>query len=252
MSMTRRRFFAPPEALENEIISLSIEEGRHLRDVLRLKNGDEASVFDGQGKEYSCVIIETGTSKIAPRLEVLEKVSPPAPESPLDLALAIALLKGEKLDMVVQKATELGVNRIIPIATALSDVRIPSGSDLTRRVIRWQRLALEACKQSGRARVPEIEQPIDFVTLVETEKSKSTRVMFAERMGLGLDEALVVDKIESLTAVVGPEGGWNDDEIEMAKAAGWKVITLGGRIMRAETAAIAISVLLQNRFGDLK
>jgi 16S rRNA (uracil1498-N3)-methyltransferase len=250
--MTRRRFFAPPEALENEVISLLPEEGRHLRDVLRLKSGDEAFVFDGQGIEYSCVIIETGTNKIPPRLEVCGKVAPPSPESPLALSLAIALLKGEKFDLVVQKATELGVNRIIPVATARSDVRIPNGSDLTQRVTRWQRLALEACKQSGRARVPEIEQPIAFATLLENEKSIETRLMFAERMGQGLDEVLESARIESLITLVGPEGGWDDHEIEMAKAAGWKVITLRGRIMRAETAAIAITALLQNRFGDLK
>lgn len=250
--MTRRRFYAPPEALDKGFITLAAEEARHLRDVLRLKVGDEAFVFDGEGVEYACVITEIGSGKRPARLEVREKVAPPSPESRLVLTLAVALLKGEKIDLVVQKATELGVTRIIPVTTARADVRLRDESDAARRVTRWQRLALEACKQSGRARVPVVDTPTPLSTLLETERSEDARVMFAERMGRGIDEAFGETKPASLIALVGPEGGWEDDEIVQAVSAGWEIVTLGGRTLRAETAAIAVAALLQHKFGDLK
>jgi len=250
--MTRRRFYAPPEAHEKGVVTLAAEEARHLRNVLRLKAGDDAYVFDGEGMEYACVIIDGGRGKSPARLEVRENVAPPSPESSLALTLAVALLKGEKFDLVVQKATELGVSRIIPVTTARADVRLRDASDGARRVIRWHRLALEACKQSGRARVPVIESPTSFSTLIKTETDETARVMFTERLGSGLVEAFGTTAPQSLIALVGPEGGWDDDELAEAQGAGWRLVTLSGRVMRAETAAITVTALLQHRFGDLK
>src|SRR5215213_3783804 len=120
--MTRRRFYAPPGAFGAGGVSLSEEESRHLRDVLRLRPGDEAQVFDGEGREFLCVLAEAGGRKRAALLEVRGRVEPPSPESPLGLTLAVALLKGEKFVLVVQKATELGVARVAPVLTRRADV----------------------------------------------------------------------------------------------------------------------------------
>lgn len=250
--MTHRRFYARPEAIDKGFITLAADESRHLRDVLRLNISDEVFVFDGEGTEYACVITETGRGKSPARLEVREKVAPPSPESKLSLTLAVALLKGEKFDLVVQKATELGVNRVIPVTTARADVRLRDASDSARRVTRWHRLAIEASKQSGRARIPVIDSPMTFSSLLEIEKPNDKCVMFSERQGRGLVEVFAEANPQSLIAVVGPEGGWEDDEIGQARDAGWEIVTLGGRTMRAETAAIAITALLQHLFGDLK
>src|ERR687894_2348126 len=148
--MTRRRFYAPPEAFAvgGGAVVLSEEESRHLRDVLRLRAGDEAQVFDGVGREFACVVAEAGGRKGAARLEVRGAVEPPSPESPLELTLAVALLKGEKFDLVAQKATELGAARVVPVETKRADVRLPDERDAAKRVERWKRLALEAEKQS--------------------------------------------------------------------------------------------------------
>jgi 16S rRNA (uracil1498-N3)-methyltransferase len=251
--MTRRRFYAPPGAFTSDAVSLSEEESRHLRDVLRLRAGDEAHVFDGEGREFACVVAEAGGRKGAARLEVRGAVEPPSPESPLELTLAVALLKGEKFDLVVQKACELGAARVVPVETKRADVRVRDPRDTRRRVERWRRLALEAAKQSGRARVPAVEGPAAFARFVESAPgAQEARVLFAEGGGAPLDSLTTESggRPPALAALVGPEGGWEDEEVE--RAHGWHVVTLGGRTLRAETAAITVCALLQNLFGDLK
>jgi 16S rRNA (uracil1498-N3)-methyltransferase len=236
-------------------VTLSEEESRHLRDVLRLRAGDEAHVFDGEGREFACVVLEPGGRKASARLEVRGPVEPPSPESPLELTLALALLKGEKFDLVVQKACELGAARVVPVETKRADVRVRDPRDAQRRVERWRRLALEAAKQSGRARVPAVEGPTPLAVFVESAtRAREAHVLFAEGGGAPLDSL----KTESgarpsvLVALVGPEGGWDDEEMELARAHGWHVVTLGGRTLRAETAAITVCALLQHLYGDLK
>lgn len=264
--MTRRRFYAPPEAFDTShgdtprTVSLAPEESRHLRDVLRLRAGDEAFLFDGVGGEFRCVVVTVGGGKKdVATLEVGEPVEPLRPESPLRLTLFVALLKGEKFDLVVQKATELGVWRIVPVVTKRADVRQRDvEGDVGKRTTRWQRLALEAAKQSGRARVAEVEAPRAFSSVVagEAGEAQTLRLLFSERGGRGLSETLKDlrdgEHPSSVAALVGPEGGWEDLELTEAREAGWLVVTLGGRTLRAETAAISVVVLLQHLFGDLK
>ncbi|HWS53170.1 MAG TPA: 16S rRNA (uracil(1498)-N(3))-methyltransferase [Pyrinomonadaceae bacterium] len=255
--MTRRRFYAPPAAFapDGAAVVLSAEESRHLRDVLRLRAGDEAFVFDGEGREFACVVAEAGGRRGGEaRLGVRAPVEPQRPESPLELTLAVGLLKGEKFDLVVQKATELGVSRVVPVVTKRADVRLRDERDAAARAERWRRLALEAAKQSGRARVPAVETPAGFDAFISTEpRPRELRLLFSERGGAGL--AAAAEAIPSppagARALVGPEGGWDEAELEAARARGWLLVTLGGRTLRAETAAVAVAALLQHRFGDL-
>ena len=268
--MSLRRFYAPRDAFPpsgeaaGEVV-LSAEESRHLRDVLRLRAGDEATVFDGEGREFACVVREPGGGRgrgeargaAVAVLDVHGPAEPPRPESPLALALAVALLKGEKFDLVVQKATELGVRAVVPVVTRRVDVRLRDARDASARLERWRRLALEAAKQSGRARVPTVAEPAEFSQFVATVASEGERrLMFSEREGAALAGALGgTDEAAApaaVTALVGPEGGWESEEIEAARAAGWRVVTLGGRVLRAETAAIAVAALLQHLCGDLR
>lgn len=232
---------------------LAADEARHLRDVLRLERGAEVFVFDGVGHEYRCAVGEGGRGTA--QLEVLEEVLAARSESPFSLELAVALLKGEKFELVVQKATELGVTAIVPLITKQADVRVRDERDGARRMSRWQRIALEAAKQSGRAVVPNIASPRAFASLVEAAPAgEEWRLMFTERDGQGLP--LIIEtapsRLSAATALVGPEGGWADEELALALSAGWQLVTLGGRTLRAETAAIAITALLQHLFGDLR
>ncbi len=253
--MTRRRFYAPPTAFDRKLntIALVADEARHLREVLRLKPGDEVYVFNGEGKEFLSRIDES--RRDTAQLQIITEVEPARPESPLQLTLALALLKGDKFDLVVQKTTELGVTRIVPVITKHADIRLRDESDAAKRVTRWQRIAMEAAKQSGRAVVPEIGSAITFASLIETtgKDGRSTSLMFSEREGQSLfqtRDSMAADS-KVITALVGSEGGWSDEEIAAVRASGWDVITLGGRTLRAETAAIAVIALLQCLFGDL-
>jgi len=242
--MTRRRFHAPPGAFTDQTVTLAADEARHLRDVLRLKSGDEVYVFDGLGHEFRCTV--SNTRRDSAELQIEAEVEPAKPESQLQLNLCIALLKGEKFDLVVQKATELGVTKVTPLITRYADIHLRDATDAAKRVARWQRIALEAAKQSGRAFLPEINLPIAFEAALDIT---GDGVMFSERGGKGLASFTGAN---SITALVGSEGGWADEEIEAARARDFHIVTLGGRILRAETAAIAVTVLLQHRFGDLK
>lgn len=247
--MTRRRFHAPPDSFNTaeQTVTLGTDEARHLRDVLRLQEGDEVYVFDGRGREFRCAV--STSKRDAAELLIEAEVEPAKPESHLQLNLCVALLKGEKFDLVVQKATELGVKKITPLITRYADIHLRDAGDATKRVARWQRIALEAAKQSGRAFVPEISLPLRFEAALGVE---GLGVMFAERGGEALEDLTSQPIPQAVTAMVGSEGGWADEEIESAQARDFHVITLGGRILRAETAAITVTALLQHLFGDLK
>ena len=235
-----RRFYAAAEDFDGQKIFLSVEETKHLRDVLRLKENDSVRVFDGGGREFACEIERIEKKRTV--LKISGENTPTAPESGLDLTLAVALLKGEKFDWVVQKAVELGVTKLVPLDTQRADARLKESE---KRLTRWRKIALEAAKQSGRARLMPIEPPIDFERFIGAEKDAG--ILFAERGG---DSFSAVEATGKLTAVVGAEGGWETTEIEAARASGFKIITFGGRVLRAETAAIAVAAVLQHRFGD--
>lgn len=235
-----RRFYSPPESFTDGVVTLSPEETRHLRDVLRLRPGDTVRVFDGAGTEFETEIIDI--TKSAARMAVIREVESFAPESALDLTLAVAMLKkSDKFDLVVQKAVELGVSKLIPLETVRSEVR---PRDPARKAERWRRIALEATKQCGRARLMKIDEPIRFAELSTGDQT----FFFTEIGGSKFPDSLAPKKI---TAIVGPEGGWADADLKIAADRSYTLITLGGRILRAETAAIAITAVMQHRFGDL-
>jgi len=136
--------------------------------------------------------------------------------------------------------------------TKFADIRLHDPSDAAKRVTRWQRISLEAAKQSGRADVPHIESPVAFAELMERERNDGMRVMFAERDGQPMTLLPTSITTPRVCVLVGSEGGWSPEEIGSAKEHGWRIVTLGGRIMRAETAAITVTALMQHRYGDLK
>ena len=255
--MSLRHFHAPPESFSpgGSHVVLSREESQHLTQALRLGAGARVQVFDGEGREFLCEVADAG-GRGGAVLGVVGRVEPPRAESPLALVLAAALLKGEKFDLVVQKATELGVVRVVPVETARAEVRGSREAGAARRAERWRRIALEAAKQSGRARVPEVGAPVGLEELFGAEPARAgaRRVMFTERGGRGLVETVAAwgGGTAEVVALVGPEGGWEDGEIARAVESGWEAVTLGGRTLRAETACLVAVALLQHLCGDLR
>jgi 16S rRNA (uracil1498-N3)-methyltransferase len=236
-----RRFYSPPETFVDGLVTLSPEETRHLRDVLRLRVGDSVNVFDGTGGEFEGAI--EGLSKNSSILKIIRPIDPAAPESPLELTLAAAILKSDKFDLVVQKAVELGITRLVPLETTRSESR---PRDAVKKAERWRKIALEAAKQCGRAKLMQIDEPLKFSEFVASVEGKA--FFFTERGGGKFPDQFVSKK---LTAFVGPEGGWDDSEIELARSCGFELITFGGRILRAETAAVSVAAILQHRLGDI-
>jgi 16S rRNA (uracil1498-N3)-methyltransferase len=239
------RFFAPPTNFDDKSVTLGQDETRHLRDVLRMRGGENVHVFDGTGREFLCEVTHIGRRDSVAR--IVNEVTPAAPESPLELTVAAAILKGDKFDWVVQKAVELGVSQLIPVITARCDVKL---KDSTKRVERWRKIVLEASKQCGRAKLMGVGEPSGFRESIEstTGEADSAALLFSERDGVSLSR---VSPAKFVTAFTGPEGGWEDSELAAATERGVRIVTFGGRILRAETAAITVSALLQNKFGDM-
>lgn len=236
-----RRFYAPVSSITEGGVTLGEDETRHMRDVLRLRAGQEVYVIDGEGREMRCRIDTIGKKQAS--LTIIEAAAPTAAESALDLTLAVAILKGDKFDLVVQKAVELGVTRLVPLETERGDVIV---KDAGKKLARWNRIVLEASKQSGRATLMKIDEPKPVIALLGS--AEGTVIVFAESGGGELPTS-VDDR--TLTAVVGPAGGWSMYELDRARSARALLVTLGGRVLRAETAAIAAATILQHRFGDL-
>ena len=237
-----RRFYSPPETFTGQAIRLGADEAHHLRDVVRRRSGDEVSVFDGEGREFVCVI--RSIERSSAELEIVREVEPRSPESPARITLAAAMLKADKFELVIQKAVELGVAELLPLITDRCEANT---KHTDKRMVRWQRIILDASKQCGRATLMKIGEPVKFQTMLAAGDNAET-ALFAERNGERLGDG---GGSAIRTVVIGPEGGWSDAEIDAARATGCRIITLGGRILRAETAAIAITAIVQNLYGDI-
>ena len=244
------RFFAPSLDPGDELVTLPREEGEHLTRVLRLGVGDTVAVFDGRGREF------LGRVASAVRRDVsVQIVSPvPAVEEPqVALTLAQAVLKTDKMDEVVRDAVMLGASAIQPIVSKRTEITVAA---LMRgaRVERWRRVALASVKQSRRAVLPEVRMPLTFETYLD-DPAAALRIMLVEPGAPAHVESL--SSIQTLPTpadaalLVGPEGGWTDQECAAAAARGIRVVTLGHRTLRADAVPVAAISVLQFLWGDL-
>ena len=242
--MQRHRFYAPPTQINGAQIMLAGGEAHHLTRVLRLSVGTRVYAFDGCGQEYLCAITRLG--KHETELQIIELLTDNV-ESPLRLTLGQALIKGDKFDWVAQKATELGVTRLIPLITEHSEIK-HAAARAEHKLSRWRRIALEALKQCGRRRLLEIAEPLAWAEFCAHETSE-LKLILSERGGQSLQT--LPANARALCLAVAPEGGWSETELAIAAQHGFIQLHLGPRILRAETAAIASVTLVEQRFGDL-
>jgi 16S rRNA (uracil1498-N3)-methyltransferase len=242
------RFYVPQARVEHGMLKIEGGEVRHIRRVLRLREGDRIVVFNGLGKEYEGIIVKEGPTSVVMRVQ---NVLSPGRESPLEIILAQSLLKGEKMDYLIQKSTELGVKEIVPFFSSRS-VPLLDKSKKLKRYHRWERIAMEASKQSGRGIVPRIEPLKDYFEMLQAPSTDTLRLILSEREGESLKEILkTLRETTKIFFIVGPEGGMSDEELDHAKRAGFIVVNLGKRILRSETASLSLLGILQYEWGDI-
>ena len=235
------RIFLPSVDLHDGPVSIKGEKAKYLSAVLRCRPGDSLLIYDDHGNAYTSKITDVAAREVF--VELIEKMDRDT-DSPLHITLLQGLLKGEKMDLVVQKATELGVQEIIPVVTERSQLRE------TRKIPRWARIAEEASRQAGRNSVPRIHQTADFEGLPPAPPANG--IIFWEQGGDHLGAVLKQCGARgAISLFTGPEGGFSEKEIASAAEKGFLVATLGQRILRAETAAITAVAITQFVLGDL-
>jgi 16S rRNA (uracil1498-N3)-methyltransferase len=228
-------------------ITLQGSAASHITRVLRLRVGAALVLFDGSGGEYESSIDKAHGGEV---IVAIGARTPIERESPLLLTLAQGVSRGERMDLVVQKATELGVSQLVPVLTERSVVRL-SAQQSDRKVNHWRAIAIAACEQCGRNRLPSVAAPVALRELLASGAANlpGTRLVLSPTASATLAD--LPHPSAGLTVLVGPEGGLTDEEESAAIAAGFTALRLGPRVLRTETAAIAALTLLQREFGDL-
>ena len=243
------KFFTPSNLFEDGFAFIEGDDVKHIFKVLRLGIGDKLVINNLQGEEFLGVIAESTKQRITVKL--LEKLAINN-ESNLKITLYQGMPKAGKMDLIVQKTTELGVRAIVPVITDRVDVILKGDF---KKLDRLQRIALEASKQSKRTLIPEVLEPISFeILLGELKGYDLVIVPYENQENYGLKAALKnkdINTIDKIAIVIGPEGGFTEEEINLLKDIGAEIITLGPRILRTETAGVVTAALLQYEMGDL-
>ncbi|MGI9264619.1 MAG: 16S rRNA (uracil(1498)-N(3))-methyltransferase [Gammaproteobacteria bacterium] len=239
------RIFQSEFPRQGESFRLDTRAVRHLVRVLRLAAGDGIRVFDGRGREHSAMLTSVTQREVVARID--DEVDADS-ESPLDITLLQGISRGERMDFVMQKSTELGVSRIVPVMTARSVVRLDESRAAKKRS-HWQSIAVSACEQSGRSVVPEICCPLPLPEALNACGPGELRLFMDPAGGHSLK---AIDPVaRPIVVLIGPEGGFDAGELAIARAADFESVYLGPRILRTETAALAVLAAIQSLWGDL-
>lgn len=227
-------------------VNLPESAAAHLSRVLRLREGDACIVFNGDGHDYRARIDSITKREVR---VLIDEAAAVERESPLRIELLQGIARGEKMDLVLQKATELGVAGVRPLSSQRSEVKLDEDR-ARKRHAHWQAVVASACEQSGRAAVPAVSAPDSLRSVLAALPAGGTRLLL-DPDGEVAPATLTIAAGESVYLAVGPEGGWSPLDRDMLKAAGFKGLRLGPRILRTETAGLAAIAALQARFGDL-
>lgn len=241
------RVHVPAPLSSGMLLELPTQQGRHLARVLRLPAGAPVTIFNGEGGEFDAVIESIRRDTVSVRVGAHQAVER---ESPLHVTLLQGIARGEKMDFILQKATELGVARIVPLTMARSSVRLTAETAL-RKQAHWQAVAASAAEQSGRNRVPEVAAPATLADATGAAGEGVKLLLSPE----GMAQPALLSRLQAhaprITLLVGPEGGFDPDELRVAGLAGFLGWRLGPRVLRTETAALVALAALQTLAGDL-
>lgn len=240
------RFFVPPEAIKGDLVTLGGPILHQLRRVLRFRPGNPFIVLDNRGQEYHVELLDLSADRA--RARIIEK-RPAQGETNVSVTLYQGLLRGSKFDFVLQKGTELGVTRFVPVLCERCVARV-SAEAKNARLPRWQEILREAAEQSGRGRLPVVVPPVAFSEACRQAKGLGLLPWEGEKR-LRISDAVSGREISSLSIFIGPEGGFTVEEVEEARSLGIIPVTLGKRILRAETAALVAVTAVLCHLGEL-
>ena len=249
------RFFVERDAIDesNGYINITGGDVRHIVNVLRAAPGDAIVISDGLGTDYDAVIEQTGKDAVLARItEKRRNITEPR----MNITLFQGIPKSDKMDFIIQKCVELGVSRIVPVATARTAVKIcgaPGGA--TSKTERWRRIALESAKQCDRGIIPAVEEPVMFNRALELAEGCSLKILPYEeektRSFRAFLRALPQGTDSRVAVFIGPEGGFDPAEVEEASRSGFETVSLGPRILRTETAGMVVVTILMYENGDM-
>jgi 16S rRNA (uracil1498-N3)-methyltransferase len=243
--MRLTRVYVDAVLTDGAVVELPKETGAHLAKVLRARSGDQIILFSGDGREHLGAVERV----LGPRVTVsIGGGRPVDRESPLALTLVQSVPRGDRMDVIVQKATELGVARIVPVLSRRSVVRL-AAEQAEAKAAHWRAVVVNACEQCGRNRIPDVDVPVPLIHYLGAAPARGTRMVLEPDPGAAPSTPGIGDCAE---VAIGPEGGFDDEELDALRIAGFVRIRLGPRILRTETAAIAALTWLQTRFGDMR
>lgn len=244
------RFFISPENIYDGEVRISGSEARHVERVLRLQAGDQITVFDGSGWEYTVLLTGKKGGDLIGEVMARKQVDR---EAGMELHLVQGIARGERMDLVIQKAAELGVHTIHPLASEYSVVQL-QGERAEKKVQRWQQIAREACKQCRRNLVPRVEPIRELTAFLDRMHGEAGIMLYEDEQRMSLRTILTGTDLlerERIYVLVGPEGGFSPREVEMARQAGVTTAGLGKRILRTETAGLVACSILLYEHGEL-
>ena len=227
------------------IVTLPADAAAHLLRVLRLEVGNVCVLFNGDGHDYHARILSTGRRNGSVEVFACARVDN---ESPLQIVLLQAVARADKMDWIIQKATELGVVGVVPVLSERGEVKL-DGDRAQARTLHWRNVATSACAQSGRARVPQIATPRTLTDALETLAPESQRLVMDPTAAVTV-RALDPSQLTDLVVAIGPEGGWSPGDLDQLRGAAFNSLRLGPRVLRTETAGLAIIAALQTHAGD--
>lgn len=235
--------------IHKDHINITGEDVVHIRKVLRLVPGDNIVVCDGEKSDYEAVIEEIKPDYVRARIKCINTSNT---EPLVEVSLFQGIPKSDKMDYIIQKCVELGVNRIVPVVTERTIVRIENGKAGAAKTERWQRIALEAAKQCNRGIIPRVEQPVGFEEALGLSlKAQISIIPYEYEQKNGIRTFITGKEIERIGVFIGPEGGFSEKEIDKAVEEGIIPVTLGPRILRTETAGVAVMAILMYELGDV-
>jgi 16S rRNA (uracil1498-N3)-methyltransferase len=250
------KFFISDENIINENkINVTGTDVKHIKNVLRLKKGDKITLCDGKNLEYDVIIEEFYDDYI---VTVIKEKYKSKAESGIDIVLFQSIPKSDKMETIIQKSVELGINKIVPIITSRTIVHLKTEKDILKKVKRWQKIAIEAAKQSGRGVIPKIEKPLHYKEAILIIKNFNFKfILYEKERNMFLKEYFKdvnlknIDEGNKIAFIVGPEGGFDEDEIKFAVENGIESVSLGYRILRTETVALMIVSIIIYEIGDV-